>query len=60
MTTPMYKVTITPTCVKNHGVENRADYALALIRERIVKSLKAYPDSELEIYYGISESKRRD
>ncbi len=55
MQIPGYKVRITPQCVKNHGAENRVDYAFSLLRDRIIKSLSVYPDSTVEITYNIVE-----
>lgn len=55
MNIPGYTVRITPTCVTNHGIENRVDYALSLLRERMIKGLKAFPDSTIKVDYQILE-----
>ena len=48
------RVTITPVCVANHGIENRVDEALSILKQKMVKSLKAYPDSDIEVEYHIN------
>lgn len=50
-------IKITPTCVANHGAENRVDYAFDLIRDKILRSLKAYPRATIELTYFINEGK---
>ncbi len=55
MDIPGFKVHITPLCVKNHGEENRVNYAFELLKERIIKSLKAYPDNDVVVTYYIKE-----
>lgn len=56
MDIPGKKIRITPICTKNHGIENRVDYAFKLLRENIIRSLKAYPDNEVVVTYFIKES----
>lgn len=55
-------VRITPQCVKNHGIENRVDYAFSLIRDSVVASLKGRPNDNIVINFFVetsSEGERR-
>ena len=60
MDIPGKKITITPECVKNHGAENRVDYAFLLLRDNILRSLNAYPNNNIIITYHIQESIKKD
>lgn len=48
-------ISITPACVANHGAGNRIDYAFELIRDKVLRSLKAYPAATIELTYFINE-----
>lgn len=49
-------IRITPECVKNHGIENRVNLSFNLLREDIIKSIKAFPKSTIHISYKIEDN----
>lgn len=55
MDIPGKKITITPVCVENHGIENRVDFAFKLLRDNIIRSLKAFPEQDVVVTYFIKE-----
>ena len=50
---PGKAIKITPQCVKNHGIENRVDYAFSLLRDEIIKSLKGRPKDTIKVCFFV-------